>query len=66
MMDPTWTDNDVVTLIEKGTQLIVQLIKTFKTPDRTFRGVTDLTQRLKARETEIDHELDDIYQGEDV
>lgn len=60
-MPDKWNADTVATLLEKSTQLVVQLVRIFKTPDRVLRKITDLTQRLRAGEADIDAQIDDLY-----
>jgi hypothetical protein len=69
MTTPNWSYDDVATLIEKGSNFIVELVRTFKDPGIVLRKITDRTQELKDARRAIDDELRDKYaeheRGED-
>lgn len=66
MADGQWSGSDVINLLEKGALLLVQLVKVWKTPSMTLKKITDLTQRLREGEADIDRQVDSLYRGRDT
>lgn len=61
MTTPTWSFEDVAMLIEKGALFMVELVRTFKSPDIVLKKITDRTQELNDARRAIDSELRDKY-----
>jgi len=59
-----FTKDDIITILEKVGLLVVRIIRRTSSREEALRKITDLTQQLKAEQSERDARLADIYDEE--
>lgn len=59
-----WSVGDVISLIEKGTGLIIEIVKATQEPEVTLKHITDRTQELREHRRRLNQKLEDKFKDE--